>query len=456
MSPLGDHDICFSEARFFERAKAKSNKHIDTKSSSASSSSSGKVQKRKITVKHNEMLERSKEIDKIDEDSEENLDCGDIAEKKEASAKDGHRPYDPANSIIWDIERESYVEESEAICSQETTVLRFPDNVRSHATRKRPDTTVETPVADADVPNGADDTFQNSEDSVHPSQSASQSKVQEMGNLEQHIFSKYFPREDIAMTDTDKSQRRGVYEGHRFITQDVSATRQEEKPKKSPICEPPPQIEASPTLSQMISVDEFPRSYDAFSLADVRSIVEGTKMELDDYCVFDGPGAPEESDLWSRSNTENLKFEPGLHSVQHCMLEIPDSSFYSGHFMEHSIDFQDPLMFQADSGYCCLPGQDLHMEGRDDAALFDWNVENEPFSAGVDVQHEVVSEIDTFSTDAASLSTTVDVSCEDFSGHFNQGRILLYGLDHGIARVSDAEAEVAKLLNQNHWLPRRL
>jgi hypothetical protein len=62
----GDHDVCFSEARFLGSAKSKA-KDIDPKSSSASSSSSGKVHKKKIPVKRKEKLtvpKKRKEIDK--------------------------------------------------------------------------------------------------------------------------------------------------------------------------------------------------------------------------------------------------------------------------------------------------------------------------------------------------------------------------------------------------------
>jgi hypothetical protein len=104
----------------------------------------------------------------------------------------------------------------------------------------------------------------------------------------------------------------------------------------------PPRIEAhfaSPTLSQMISldlVDELPPSYDAFSLADIRTVFEDTTMELDDYATFQGPDAPHEPDFWSRSD------EPGLRSMQQYMLENSDFSIVSGNDIGPDFEFKDP------------------------------------------------------------------------------------------------------------------
>jgi len=467
MSLSGDHDVYFSEARFLGSARAKAIKNIDFKSS-ASSSSSGGVHKMKVAVKRKEKLTVPKRNKRIDEESVEVSDCHDIDDQKKTPEED-HLAYDPANSISWDIERESYVEESEVGCRQGTIVLSFPRD--AVACEKSPDVYEETPVVRADTSPSNLETpfFKTSGDSLHPSQSASQVlrgqlKAQVIGNHEQPTFSKYFVPENITSREADGHERED--EGRRSIT--LPEPRLEKNPKRSMFRQSPARIEASPTLSQMLSlnlVDELPRPYDAFSLVDVRNIFECAAMELDGYDVFHGPDAAEESDFRLRSDNEHdIAFEPGPHSIQQSMLENLDSD--NAILMEQDFDYEDPLV-EDSSGLPdeCYPSQNLGFihGGCDGVTVYDWNVDHGPFNA----DNLSCERGDTFSgvqpSDTPNLSMpSVDSSSEYDNcvgpplDLFSQGRSLLYGLHHGHTRVSDAEAEVAKLLKQNHWLPHRL
>jgi len=462
MSLTGDHDVCFSEARFLESAGAKAIKNIIDFESSPSSPSSGGVHKKKISVKRKEKLIVPKKNKEIDEESVEDSNCDDIAgQNKTPAQEEDLRTYGPANSISWDIERESYVEESEVGCRQGTIVLSFPRDAvaceKSHAIAG-------TPVLHSDTSPGNVGTT--SGDSLHPSQSASQvlrgqSKAQGTGSLEQPMSSKYFVPENITK-EVDGHERHD--EDRRSIT--LPEPRLERNPNMSMFHQSPPRIEAhfaSPTLSPMISldlVDELPRPYDAFSLADVTNIFEYAAMELDGYGVFHGPDAAQEPDFRSRSDSEH-SFEPGRHLIHQPMLENPDSDNVI--IMEQNSHYEDPLVGDP-SGLpdkCCHQNLDMALihEGCDGVAVCDWKVDHGPFNAG----YMSCETGDNFSgvqqSDIPNLSTpSVDGSSEHDNcvGHFSQGRSLLYGLHLGRTRVSDVEAEVAKLLKQNHWLPHRL
>jgi hypothetical protein len=432
------------------------------------------------------IFKKGEMIDKEGGESEEDSNCGDVAgQKKSPAPEEARHLYDPADSIIWDIERESYVEESE--CCQGTVVLKFPCDVmaRGGDEGKRQNAVAEAPIIGIDVHPGHRDGvdtffFKASDDSLHPSHSASQMaqeqlKSQEIGNHEQITFSRYFVTENVVTTESVGHKQHDLYEdwykGRRSVTQCVSKPQQQEN--RSMVHRSQPRTEAhlaSPTLSQMISlglIDEHPRSYDAFSLADIRSVFEDTTMELDDYVSFHDPDAPQECDSWSRCDGKLLSFESGRHPMEH-YLPDPDSSFVSGDFSDHDFDFKDSPMFQVEHSYC-LPGErrrenvDMHVadEGEHDGLFVDYGSVDGSYvtDTGNDTfLRKAPSDSPILSTPRSTDGSAGDDICLGFPtrlDQFSQGRSLLYGLDHGDAKVSDAEGEVAKMLKQNHWLPHR-
>jgi hypothetical protein len=178
-------------------------------------------------------------------------------------------------------------------------------------------------------------------------------------------------------------------------------------------------------------------------------------MELDGH-AFDGPTV-QEPNFWSRSDSEFITFEPGLRSMPRSMLEKPDSSFVSGN--------DNPPVFQVEET-CSLADEwcrrnlrtgIAHEEGCD--GVSDWSVDRGPFNSDIGYYGTAPSDLPILCMPSADGSSE-DGICVGLSSteiaHFSQGRSLLFGLDHGNARVSNVEAEVAKLLKQHHWLPHRL
>ena len=388
-------------------------------------------------------FKKSKDVDKGAEGSRSSMH-GDI-DQKDGHASERHQTYDPADSIMWDIERESYVEESEPSRHLGTIVLNVPGDLlaRGKDKEKRRDAFTEMPPLGSDVllRNGADadaTLTKTSENSLHPSQSVShvaQPKVQETGNQRNATFSKYFLPENVITTESNIHNRQNLC---RLPTQRMPQPGLERNASRS-IYPSPPRIEASATSLRMLG--------NKLPLPNIRSL-ENNAMELVRCDVFhrDASLGPE---LWS-SDGEFLPFEA--------------ENIVSGKFLQHGpeIELSDAPLFEQESHSLsdewCRQNVDIEGE-RSGLALFN---SDENRSADGAVMYE--PKTDAFNSRIAPsdfLPRPDDCSvCVDFESptraDFSQGRSLLYGWDHGNVRVSDAEAEVAKLLRQKHWLPHRL
>ena len=105
--------ICFSESQFLKGAALKSKRKrepsLSISSSSNESVSPEKRSQRKVSSRvESDIVEESSDV---------------VSVPPPASTR---KPYNPANSIVWDIERDSYVEESEVNTHQGTVVISFP------------------------------------------------------------------------------------------------------------------------------------------------------------------------------------------------------------------------------------------------------------------------------------------------------------------------------------------
>jgi len=369
------------------------------------------------------------------------------------------RSYDPDDSIIWDIERDSYVEESETDGRQGTILLNFPGDalVRDKVTGQG--TIVETPV------NPEDCVLENhlshgASDGLGPSQSVSQavgreSPVQVEGK-NSGCFSKYFGLPAVGYTphnltgsDTDKSLLSPViaasWDG-RPPVQDLNPFSQSSLlfgtcPGRTTFSDFT--FLADETLGFYASSDN-PRA--------IADDVTGLDNDFPLHAgVFPNSDSPVEIDMADDWDTRSLNCD--LNHTLAAPLSTADNIYLDYDYGTNDRHLDRPVCFYE----LCTEPSDLEMgtgvSGAGDCPTLS------------DEQHDCYMNDEEAPENRVSPQLTEDL-WDSPSGSmvqvdkFSQGRMMLNGFDHSTSSrfqgISNVEAEVARLFKQNHWLPHRL
>jgi len=496
--PLVD-DIYFSEAKFLSKQPKKAKKRAPTPSITSSSSklSEGTAPKSiKVISKKSKARIMPQDADGSDDQSR-SIKSGCITQEAPTQA-----PYNPADSIVWDIEKESCLLGSDNNDRQGTIVVGLPAKMqlKEKGAVVACDKTGSNSVVDSSGRKADEHGYSRdhkSDVSLAPSQSASRiaDRVTNAGvpcrkPQSMSFASKYFAHaERRPSSPKDESHLSGIP----VAVQRVAA---EETPG-------PPIRNSTGTFLDL-----------PISAPDIADIDNGNNMIYEpsspslyghEYMVPQ-LGAPDceaflgSSCLWLPDDlvpvAQPYVFDPcfdGQEDYQDIFssLETPTNGcdFYQEHLSraENQVALLGVYPYNPDHEF--LPFCSWDTISRSEEQFYDTGDEPspplcmlDPYVVPSEVQHdeafnssascsdidqrlpidpyELLTEVSTLTDDAhigESLLPNLSASSVD---HFLQGRSLLYGLDvstgSGLRTVSNAEAEVAGLLKQNHWLPHRL
>ena len=386
-------------------------------------------------------------------------------------------PYDPANSITWDIEKEGSAEKSEMNEHQGTIVVKLPRNLILSSKEKENDNALGGCVdmamawSDRASNSAARDTrlVEMSEVSLHPSQSASQI-AEEQGKAPdakcRPTSSKYFETRYSSPPDDGQilKDARAIRSTTPSLENRKPSTHQARlSPSSSPRIETDRRDPPTFTDPSLV-VDSLPDVFDDISVADAQRISEHNTEEAVPYFSHD-IAVPTyfDSDVQFRTNTENRVYNLGFDSVQYD---------YQDTYHDNSWDFA-PSPDQLDNyagfsdwaqvnGWCSNP---CELDSNVETMLCAREV-NEDVDTPIEECYDRFSDLGDngrlelpdsflateFPDDTNSHSSLGSVGHVD---NFSQGRFLLYCDNPAAQQVSSAEAEVARLLRQSHWVPHR-
>ena len=389
-------------------------------------------------------------------------------------------PYNPEDSIIWDIEKESvatFKSDTESDADRATVLVRLPSKIYANVLSPKlldephdPSCKLDPGLRDgsheptADL---ADDTLgSSSSSSVTPSQSASQVRREAIAPslklTTTSVAQKPVENLHACQRESDVSQhsppalnilRNGEDEFHLLKEETDPAVH-------SPFFQMCIQSDIRPSLTAC--TDLFPGLVASDEIANYYSVDKEFPVcsgILDHSDWYTGFGAA--SDESSFHSDEQIGLFDAWQGEDPCIVEgnyeltAVDSSLYGSDF-----DPSGCLLSQDSIGCsaCSLQGASVHPCSH--------KLESSVLDIGQDIQDQPSA------LDYSEESMYPDVQEED--GHqnddwndcigFYQGPCLLYGLDSMQGRpsslqlqpLSHAEAEVAVLMNRNHWLPQRL
>jgi hypothetical protein len=467
---LEQYDVCFSETRFLRNADTKA---IENASSTSSSSSDDDetVLKRRTTYK-------TKGIDKRGRESSKRSISSRASDKNPTF--DGNskcRSYDPDDSIVWDIERDSYVEESETDGRQGTIVV----NVLGHASAREIDqpTVAETPVS-VDISGNPEDRVledhprHGASDGLGPSQSVSQAVEREapvqVEGKNSECFSKYFSFPAVGYTPHKLT---GSNTGKSLLSPVIAASWDGRPPIQdlNPFSQSLPLFETCPgrpTFSDFTFLADKTLGFHASS--DIPRAIADDVTGLDNNFplhagAFLNSDSPVEIDIVDDWDTRSLNCD--LNHTFAAPLSTADDLYLDYDYGTNNRHLDRPVCF-LHTHELCTEMSDLEMgtgvSGAGDYSTFS-DEQHDCYMNDEEAPDNRVSPQPTVSDDILLVNPPEDL-WDSPSGSmvqvdkFSQGRMMLNGFDYSTSSrfqgISNIEAEVARLFRENHWLPHRL
>ncbi len=475
---LEQHDICFSETRFLRNADAKA---IANTSSTLSSSSDDDetAMKRRTAYK-------TKEIDKRSRESSKRSISSRASDKNPTF--DGNskcRSYDPDDSIVWDIERDSYVEESETDGRQGTIVVNFLGHPLARDKETGQATVAETLVSVNISGNPEDRVLDDhpshgASDGLGPSQSVSQAVEREapvqVEGKNSGCFSKYFGLPAVGYTPHKLT---GSNTGKSLLSPVIAASWDGRPIQDSnPSSQSLPLFETFPsgtTFSDFTFLADKTLGFHASS--DIPRATADDVTGLDNNFplhagVFLNSDSPVEIDMADDWDTRLLNCD--LNHTFAVPLSIADDLYLDYDYETNNRHLDWPVSFLHTHELCTDLEMGTSISGADCPTLSDEQhdcyMNDEEAAPDNRVSPQLTGSDDILLVNP--LCGTSAFNAEDLcsswdspSGSmvqvdkFSQGRMMLNGFDHSSSRfhgISNVEAEVARLFRQNHWLPHRL
>lgn len=398
-----------------------------------------------------------------------------------------HLPYDPANSITWDIEKESCAEKSETNEHQGTIVVKLPRNL---SLGSKDDTApnalalagcADTALSDL-AGNSAAGLVEMSEVSLHPSQSASQ-VAEKQGTAPdatkcQPTASKYF--ETRYEPPPDDGQ---VLKDARSTTPGLSQNRKPGiyRATLSPNSSPRIETGGLPFTDPSPMVDSLPDVFDDISVADQMMSGHNTEEVIPHFSHHTAVPTHLNSDLQIRTDKDNREYDLELDFMQFDYQDTHHDNSGASWYFAPSPDRLDDRAGFSDRAqineWCPNPCELDGNATTDETVLWarqvngdvdtpieeyydrfsDWvsSLDDNAHLNGLDLPDSYLApEIpDTYDDHDTNSHSSLGSVCH--VDNFSQGRFLLYCDNPAAQQVMSAEAEVARLLKQSHWVPHR-